>query len=1684
MSYLIPRPFVVEDSFDVDIDALKPAKSMELSLVSSADTNDFSAVFSQDSEDENGDMNHSMVVACELVHSILNQVAWNDFPPTNESIEYNDNPLRFSRQCHVGPASSQPWSSHNPTEAKMGNVALATLCARTLELVGRSVEPVNSSHLNGARKMVHAKTTGNTKRRTWMKRQLRNPPRFAEIVMSPHNASTKTKDSHTFTKPLERRKPAELSNKEEQENEAPSLRPLQMFGSEYARHLSTTHFAPKEVVLSTRGTSVPRPKIHAPQDTDRIRNIEDAELSALTGPITDILITVGQESPPNGYFRISQSAGGEAFVLRDHRSPYHLNVKKETNWDRAAQRPCVVALAVIFPQRQEFVPPGFSVVRVHSNVHKSNDPVPANLNVAGEQAFLCFRRSREGNPITAILPLIPSKQEGIPEGFTVVEKTPRNHVAAIQTQSTQVFLAYRQRLANLEPLRPIPLVLAAYNAPSSSKKLECYYSTGGTIVTSQVGRFHIMDRSTHSLLSPSSVSNRLALIEASRQKTQSALDADARETYAYSDNAAWNTAASSESLASSLLLSQRPTAPSHLSHGWHATDFESERSVEMSATLSLTDQDIHRVASPVMEGNFKGPNRFEPGTTSSVASEDQIDRRLEVLSFIPVVSTAVEENDSMAMLRFRARVVILTPILTSCYTRHGRSSQVAAEGLLNLLKQGFFSSDVDLEEVSCDRITLLDIAIQVVCDIATTGAEETHLLPCVEFVQAAVKYGCGHLSTRTVGYVLRFYLFVFYFGMTAPSGGTLAWGTLNRHDHFLLQDPRNSTVTYLPGGAPQASVLALKDLVSFSIARLKALVTSERMLFRFKSPTKTTSTAPDVFNQLIGEIVGDMVDQSVDRVDIANYTQLALHQVQRSGGSELFWYDMILSCGSGLFGRDEVLQAETRRMFSMVFAIMAHCVKVASTNIRKDTDSQGLPRDVSSKLLNLELVNFFLVTWDVMKHDVPDIPNVRSFSTFVFAIRRLVVPCLLQNTEAAIEDPRVYRRVLRIISSLWTSSMYRKEMKLELGILVDQFAIRVFNLGPQILFKENSKNSDNETYLFAQQIELLKTLLAWFSDPRGVLELFMNYGMDVEDQALGSPSSKDFLSGGRWKIAQKLCAALCNLAEKCGEFIARQIRESNALTAAHYGEDVEVLEGMSDTTLARESAKRLRKAALAVIERIVRSVAESAAAAKGPRYNAVVDAWGTRPKDHLDLPQILSSDSDEDGSLNKKIGKEGGILGYWQQAIAQKGVTSVGAMAKFAESDNSKVDHVGIAFEIAQEKGLRKAIDYLILCNILTASPRDIASFLRFHRSEVDPVTLGAYLSEPGSDSTEADYWNLIRFNFIRPISFVGMTLDQGLRHLLSNGGFRLPGEAQQIDRILTTFAKCYWEDNAGDRINCPFKDQDTVFVLSFAIIMLNSDLHKVLSKGKNRTVKRMSKSEFISNLKGVSTQSDGMNPTYLSSLYDSIYTHPIALEENAGHPGSVSDKVESELAALTRNAKNLDSLLRAFSTRQYNFLSIEEYGQKTLVCASLRDTTALLAHQMVSQTWHQFYGLINTIVDVAHVDLEGLTLCTSILKYALASTICLDMPLERSAFLVQLGRVRAFHAFRRSECSYMSAEQEIPRSFQSEDWYTGIQEACTWNPDNPRMDKDRLMALKLIDELVLDMTLDAHPKEIGRQET
>jgi hypothetical protein len=130
------------------------------------------------------------------------------------------------------------------------------------------------------------------------------------------------------------------------------------------------------------------------------------------------------------------------------------------------------------------------------------------------------------------------------------------------------------------------------------------------------------------------------------------------------------------------------------------------------------------------------------------------------------------------------------------------------------------------------------------------------------------------------------------------------------------------------------------------------------------------------------------------------------------------------------------------------------------------------------------------------------------------------------------------------------------------------------------------------------------------------------------------------------------------------------------------------------------------------------------------------------------------------------------IVKYWQTLGVSKRKLSV-ENESIDDSGYNKKDesHAGasetknnlsVAFNISREKGLIKAIDYLIACNVLTVSPRDISSFLRIHCEDLNPSDLGSYLGEGGSDPSETEFWNLIRFNYIRAISFVGMTVEEG----------------------------------------------------------------------------------------------------------------------------------------------------------------------------------------------------------------------------------------------------------------------------------------------------------------------------------
>lgn len=119
---------------------------------------------------------------------------------------------------------------------------------------------------------------------------------------------------------------------------------------------------------------------------------------------------------------------------------------------------------------------------------------------------------------------------------------------------------------------------------------------------------------------------------------------------------------------------------------------------------------------------------------------------------------------------------------------------------------------------------------------------------------------------------------------------------------------------------------------------------------------------------------------------------------------------------------------------------------------------------------------------------------------------------------------------------------------------------------------------------------------------------------------------------------------------------------------------------------------------------------------------------------------------------------------------------------------------------------------------------------------------------------------------FVNKMDFAGLEFDIALRRFLQ--AFRLPGEAQIIDRIMEAFSKHFYEQNS----NTVFANEDAIYVLAFSTIMLNTDAHNSQVRDK------MTKPQWLKQNKGINNGED-LPQDFLESLYDKIVQDEIKME-------------------------------------------------------------------------------------------------------------------------------------------------------------------------------------------------------------
>lgn len=156
--------------------------------------------------------------------------------------------------------------------------------------------------------------------------------------------------------------------------------------------------------------------------------------------------------------------------------------------------------------------------------------------------------------------------------------------------------------------------------------------------------------------------------------------------------------------------------------------------------------------------------------------------------------------------------------------------------------------------------------------------------------------------------------------------------------------------------------------------------------------------------------------------------------------------------------------------------------------------------------------------------------------------------------------------------------------------------------------------------------------------------------------------------------------------------------------------------------------------------------------------------------------------------------------------------------------------------------------------------PQEVAQFLK-GTSRVSKAVLGDFLSKKGNEEILKAFMGLFDFS--------GKRVDEALRVLLES--FRLPGEAPLIATIVEVFSTRYMSDKPPPDV----AHEDAVFILSYAIIILNTDQHNPNLKA----AKRMTYEDFARNLRG---QNDGKDfaQEYLQSIFDAIKSEEIILPD------------------------------------------------------------------------------------------------------------------------------------------------------------------------------------------------------------
>ncbi|KAL8993824.1 MAG: hypothetical protein Q9169_006052 [Polycauliona sp. 2 TL-2023] len=303
---------------------------------------------------------------------------------------------------------------------------------------------------------------------------------------------------------------------------------------------------------------------------------------------------------------------------------------------------------------------------------------------------------------------------------------------------------------------------------------------------------------------------------------------------------------------------------------------------------------------------------------------------------------------------------------------------------------------------------------------------------------------------------------------------------------------------------------------------------------------------------------------------------------------------------------------------------------------------------------------------------------------------------------------------------------------------------------------------------------------------------------------------------------------------------------------------------------------------------------------------------------------------------------------------------------------------------------------------IKSDSPEDVASFI-IHHEQLDKAMIGEYLGEGEPQNVATMH------AFVDSMDFTKRRFVDALRQFLQS--FRLPGEAQKIDRFMLKFAERYITGNPN-----AFANADTAYVLAYSVIMLNTDQHS--SKlGKN---KRMTVDDFIKNNRGINDNAN-LPDEYLAGIFDEIGQNEIVLNTERERAAALGLAVQPAPTGIASRANQVflqatrDLQREAYAQASEEMSSKAEQRLRNMIKAQRRTIANqngryILASSfrhvgpMFDVSWMSFLsGISGQMQDMQN--LEIIRLCLEGLRLAIRIACVFDLDTPREAFVTSLAK-------------------------------------------------------------------------------